>query len=285
MYMSTENNLYQAVLARRSVRRYEQRQLEASVLAQVRQVISEVKPLVPGNSFEVLLRDVAPGEDLVQTMGGYGRIVSPPHYLVPWSVGQEFVLTDQAYRVEQIVVRLTALGIGTCYVGSVGREDQVRARFGLPDEARSGAFLSFGYAASGRRGRAFNALMRRAAGATNKLPLERIFFHGTFDNPGAPPAELEPLIQAARHAPSAGNAQPWRLLWRAGTLYLFVQWENRKHGSKEYSLYDGGLCMSNVALALEALGMTGRWELPAGAELGWPDHPTDLEPLAKLLLT
>lgn len=282
--MPTESNLYQAILARRSVRRYEGRLLEASALEQVQQVISEVKPLVPGNSFEVLLRDVAPGEDLVQTMGGYGRIVSPPHYLVPFSLGKEFALIDQAYRVEQIAVRLAALGIGTCYVGSVGREDQVRARFGLPATARSGAFLSLGYAASGRRGRAFNALMRRAAGATNKLPLERIFFHETFDNPSAPPAELEPLLQAARHAPSAGNAQPWRLLWRAGTLYLFVQWENRRYGSQEYSLYDGGLCMSNVALALEALGMEGRWELLPDAENDLPEHPAELKALARLAL-
>jgi hypothetical protein len=203
---------------------------------------------------------------------------------VPWSAGQEFILIDQAYRVQQIAVHLTALGIGTCYVGSVGREDQVRARFGLPDEARSGAFLCFGYAASGRRGRAFNALMRRAAGATNKLPLERIFFHETFDDPCAPPAELEALLQAARHAPSAGNAQPWRLLWRAGALYLFVQWENRKYGSQEYSLYDGGLCMSNVALALEALGMAGGWELLPEGEKDLPEQPAELKALARLTL-
>jgi nitroreductase len=282
--MQTESNLYQAILARRSVRRYEKRRLDEDALAQVRQIIAEVRPLVPNNSFEVLLRDVAPDEDLVQTMGGYGRILSPPHYLVPFGLGEEFLLTDLAYRVEQIAVRLAALGIGTCYVGSMQREGEVRARFELPGEARSGAFLSLGYAASGRRGRAFNAFMRRAAGATDKLPLESIFFHDTFDNPGAPPAELEPLVQAARHAPSAGNAQPWRLLWRAGELYLFVQWENRKYGGKEYSLYDGGLCMSNVALALEALGMGGHWELLSGAEPDLPDHPADLQALARLAL-
>ncbi|MCP4517234.1 MAG: hypothetical protein GY824_18655, partial [Delftia sp.] len=183
-----------------------------------------------------------------------------------------------------IVVRLMALGIGTCYVGSIQREGEVRARFELPDEARSGSFLSFGYAASGRRGRAFNALVRRAAGATNKLPLARIAFHEGSDNPSAPPAELEQLLQAARHAPSAGNAQPWRLLWRAGTLYLFVQWESRKYGSKEYSLYDGGICMSNVTLALEALGMAGHWELLPDAEPDLPEHPADLKALARLAL-
>jgi nitroreductase len=290
--METKGDLYQAILTRRSVRRYEARRLDAETLAQAQEIASGVKPLVPGNRFEVLMRDVAPGEDLVQTMGGYGRLVSPPHYFVPYAVGERHVLTDLGYRVEQIVVRLTALGIGTCYVGSVGREEAVRALFELPDAARIGAFLSFGYPATGLGGRAVNAMARRAAGATNKLPVERIFFHEAFDQPATPPKELAPLVEAARLAPSAGNAQPWRLLWRdgtlppRGTLYLFVQRKGRYSTGElgAYRFYDGGICMGNMALALEALGMAGHWELPAGAEPGWPHHPADLEPLAKLVL-
>jgi nitroreductase len=289
--METRGDLYQAILARRSVRRYEARRLDAETLAQAQEIVSGVKPLVPGNRFEVLMRDVAPGEDMVQTMGGYGRLVSPPHYFVPYGVGETHVLTDLGYRVEQIVVRLTALGIATCYVGSVGREEAVRALFDLPDAARIGAFLSFGHPATGLRGRAVNTMVRRMAGATNKLPAERIFFHETFDQPATPPKDLAPLVEAARLAPSAGNAQPWRLLWHSGvlpstgTLYLFVQLKGRYStgGFGAYRFYDGGICMGNVALALEALGMAGHWELPAGAELDWPDHPADLEPLAKLL--
>jgi nitroreductase len=283
--MEARGDFYQAILARRSVRRYEARRLDAETLAQAQEIVSGVKPLVPGNRFEVLMRDVAPGEDLVQTMGGYGRLVSPPHYFVPYGVGETHVLTDLGYRVEQIVVRLTALGIATCYVGSVGREEAVCALFELPDAARIGAFLSFGYPATGLRGRAVNAMLRRAAGATNKLPVEHIFFHETFDNPATPPTELAQLVEAARLAPSAGNAQPWRLLWRDGTLSLFVQRKGRYSTGRfgAYRLYDGGICMGNVALALEALGMAGHWELPAGTEPGWPDHPSDLEPLAKLL--
>lgn len=286
--MKAGNNLYQAILARRSVRRYDKQRLDTETLAQVQTVISQVRPLTADNRFEVLARDVAPGEDLVQTMGGYGRIVSPPHYLVPYGVGETHLLADLGYRVEQIAVRLTALGIGTCYVGSLGREDMVRARFGLPGAARSGAFLSFGYPATGLGGRTLNAMIRRAAGATNKLPAERIFFHGTLDNPTLPPQGLAQLVDAARHAPSAGNAQPWRLLWREGVLYLFVQCKSRKYGvaglSSGYRLFDGGICMGNVALALEALGMAGHWELLAGTEPDLPDHPADLQPLAKLPL-
>lgn len=166
------NDLYQTILARRSVRRYAKRPLTGENLARVQAIISGVKPLVPDNRFEVLLRDVEPDENLVATLGAYGRIVSPPHYLVPYSVGEIHVLTDQGYRVEQIAVNLARMGIGSCFIGSLGREAEVRARFGLPETARIGAFLVFGYRTSRLAGRAFNASARWVVGATNKLPNE-----------------------------------------------------------------------------------------------------------------
>jgi nitroreductase len=283
--MST--NLYQAILDRHSVRRYESKPLGKSTLARVREVVSEAKPLVAGNCFEVQMQDVSPGEDLVSTLGAYGRIVTPPHYLVPAITGEQYLLEDLGYRVEQIAVRLTAFGVGTCYVGSLGREASVRARFALPGEARIGAFLVFGRPSAGLGGRLLNNLMRRGAGATNKLSMERIFFQDTFDSPSVPPAEIAPLLEAARHAPSAVNAQPWRFLWHGNSLYLFVKRSSLKYGAgatTEYRFYDGGICMANVALALEALGMEGQWRMVAEDAAWLPDHPASLQPVAELAL-
>lgn len=281
------DNLYRAILTRRSVRRYASQPLDAETLAQVETIIANVKPLVPDNRLQVLVRDVAPGEDLVGMLGGYGRIVSPPHYLVPFGIGEAHLLADQGHRVEQIAVRLTALGIGSCFIASLGREDQVRARFELPEKARIGAFLIFGYPVTSLGGRVFNTAARWVVGAANKLPAERIFFHETFADPTRPPAELADIMEAARSAPSAANAQPWRFLWRAGVLYIFVQRNNARYGTgpgAEYRFFDGGICMANVTLALEALGRAGRWEMLADMDPDLPDHPADLQPLAKLVL-
>jgi hypothetical protein len=76
-------------------------------------------------------------------------------------------------------------------------------------------------------------------------------------------------------------------LWRDGVLHLFVTARNRRYGDsqREYRLYDGGICMANISLALEALGMAGTWEV-LGPEysIGPPEQPDDLEPLARLVL-
>ena len=285
--MSSQEPLYQAILARRSVRRYEKKPLDEAILEQVQRIVFEAQPLIPDNRYWTEIRSVASDEDLAKALGGFGRIVTSPHYIVPSLTGKH-ALEDLGYRLEQVAVRLAGLGVGSCFIGALGREARVRARFALPTERRIGALLIFGSPSMASGDRAVNAVMRAAAGASNKMPVNRIFFQDTFANPAMPPAELALLLEAARNAPSARNAQPWRFLWRDGRLYLFVTRHNLKYPIRpyeEYCFYDGGICMGNITLAMEALGMEGHWEMYEGTEPGLPPHPTNLQPLARLVIT
>lgn len=281
-------DLYQAILARRSVRQYERQSLNEAMLAQVQAGISAVQPLVPENEFWAPQRDDVLRADLVSILGAYGYLVTPPHAIVPYAVGQVHVLEDLGYRTQQIVVHLTRLGIASCYIGTLTHENEARTRFSLPEGARIGALLVFGYAATGVGGRALNALVRTVAGATHRLPLERIFFEDDFQQPTSPSQWLQPVLEAARFAPSACNAQPWRFLWRGGQLHLFVTRHNRRYGkgtSQAYCLYDAGICMANVVLALQAFGVSARWSMYHPGEIDdVPTHPADLCPIARLKL-
>lgn len=279
--------LYQAILARRSVRRYDRARLEEATIARVREIAATVQPLVAGNRYDVLLGDVSAGRDLVTALGAYGRFVNPPHYLLPYALGEQHLLEDLGFRAEQVAVRMTMLGLGSCFIGCLGREAALRASFALPEGARVGALLIYGRPASALGARGINALLRAVLGATSKLPAERLFFRDTFATPAAPPRELAALIEAGRRAPSAVDAQPWRFLWRGGQLYLFVKRHNPRYGGgarQQCNLYDGGICMGNIALALQALGMDGQWLLCESQEPGIPEHPAELLPLARLTL-
>jgi nitroreductase len=278
-------DLYQAILARRSVRRYDKELLSATTLATIRQIIVEARPLVPENRFEVTVRDDVVRRDLVALLGAYGRLITPPHALVPSMAGESHVLEDLGYRVEQIVVRMTALGIGTCYIGTLADEDKARATLGLTGQVRIGALVAFGRPAMAPGGRAINTLIRSALGRNVRPDLARFFFQETFDNPIDPPEHLLPLIEAAACAPSACNAQPWRLLWRDGWLTLFVTRNNPRYGEgakERYCLYDAGIAMANISLAMESLGMLGQWQLLEAADPAIPAHPANLHPVATL---
>ncbi len=281
-------DLYQAILNRRSVRRYEDKPLDRQSLQMVDDIVDHAQPLVPENRFRVMRRDVVIGEDLIAAMGGYGRILTPPHYMVASAVGELTPLVDLGYRLEQMAVQMVQIGLSVCFIGSLGREGNVRVRFRLNNEARTGAFLIFGHAAQAKPDKAIDAMIRKASGGGTKLALQEIFYVDAFDRPSTPPRSLTRIIEAARRAPSANNVQPWRFLWKDERLYLFLQRQNPRYGNKaelqEYRYVDGGACMANVKMAAETLGLVEDWSLIRTSTVGVPEHPATLEPLAKLKL-
>ncbi len=166
-----ESPLYQAIMARRSVRRYATQPLPEAVLEQVRALADAVQPLVSANRFSMLLRSDLVQHNLVALLGAYGHLITPPHAMVPYLQGTVHPLTDLGYRVEQIVVRMTALGIATCYIGTLPQEERARQLLALPSDARIGALVVFGYAAETIGGRAFDGLVRSVLGRTGALLL------------------------------------------------------------------------------------------------------------------
>ncbi len=278
---------YETIVQRRSVRRYERTPLEAEVLQRVRDLVAAIQPLVAENVWRVRYADELAREDLSALLGAYGGILTPPHALVPYLVGERQPLVDLGYRAEQLAVGLQALGLASCFVGTLTREAPLLARLQLPAGAQIGALLVYGRESRSRLGQGVNRAMRAFAGATNKLPLQQLCYLESFERPGSPPEGMLPLLEAGRRAPSAVNAQPWRFLWREDVLHLFVQRHNARYGAgagQAYRYYDGGLCMANVMLALEARGMAGVWRLYGHDGVDAPPHPQALEPLAALEL-
>ncbi len=284
--VSETDGLYAALLNRRSVRRYDRQPLSEETLAAVRRWGTEASGLVAQNRYTLLVRDVVTGSDLVEALGAYGRMLSPPHFLVPYMVGEDHVLLDLGYRTQQLVIRMWEEGIGSCYIGALDRETTLRALFVLRRDARIAAAVIFGRPASSL-GRGINAVMRTAMGSTARLPVEKIFFNKSFSRSALPSRNLEPLITVARQTPSALNVQPWRFLWWKKQLWLFVRRKNPRYGAgdkQDYRYFDAGLCMANVTLALRALKREGAWSLLAKTESDLPPHPAELEPIAVLRL-
>jgi hypothetical protein len=278
-------DLYQAIINRHSTRRFREEPVEDEMLRKIDDITAHVQPLTAENRFRVMRRDVVSGEDLIAAMGGYGRVISPPHFIMGYIIGDRAPLVDLGFRMEQIAVHMVELGISTCFIGSLGRETDVRVRFHLNRDARTGAFLIFGYPAESITGRTLNAVIRTAARGSGKLAAGDIFHNGSFDHPGAPPKDLIKIIEAGCQAPSANNAQPCRLLWQEDTLYLFVKKENTRYGktvTQDYRYFDAGAYMANVSMAMGTQDMLGDWELLKTSNLGIPDHPESLEALAKL---
>lgn len=281
-----ETPLYQTLINRRSIRRFAPQKLSAEDRESVTCIIGETVPLLPQYDLDIHLRDIGDQLDLASLLGAYGRLVSPPHILLPVSPDAPLALVDQGYRMQQIVIRLYQRGLGSCYLGALKYLEAIRSQFNLPENTITGALLIFGYPSQSLTGRALNKVFHTAAGSDRRLPVDSLFFVDTFDNPSQPPEQFKQLIEAGRFAPSAVNAQPWRFLLSGRTLFLYITRENKKYSvsGKNYAFFDSGLCMANISLAMQALNLQGQWQLIEGSDKDVPDYPQDLIPLARLTI-
>ena len=285
--LSQNSEIYPYILSRHSIRSFEQRQLSLADQAHIKIILNNTKPLIPDNKFETVLKSKIKGEDLVEILGVYGRFIAPPYYLVPYIIGSNNALADLGYREEQIAVRLWSKGIGSCFIGCLSRQEKVRHLFQLPTEAQIAAFLVFGYPGGGFSFETITKATKSLIGKSGRKPVEDLFFYDSFENPVKPEGLWEKVVEAARFAPSAINAQPWRFLLRNREFYLFVLRNNRNYilpENQDYCFHDGGICMANIDLAVSSFGLQSQWQFLNG-KLDFNSHfPENLFPLAKLIL-
>jgi nitroreductase len=275
---ATDGGLFKALLERRSVRRYSKRPVEPEQLKAVAALVEAVEPLVVANEFRCQVRVIEGRSDLLaSSMGSYARIISAPCFVVPSISGDLRLMEDAGYRLEQLVVGLARLELGTCWVGALSNEGRVAQALGIRTGWRIPAVIVFGHPDLGFVGRNVNRLYRGVVGAPARLAFDKFVFAERFGQPATLGAQVTPVLEALRSSPSAGNSRPWRVILRGDELFYCVD-----SGAGFYRLYrndypllDGGIGMASVTLALRARGRPAFWNLidesPAlRAELGLP---------------
>jgi nitroreductase len=262
--MNGASELYDAILARRSVRRYEKRTVPIETLDAIRDYASHIEPLEPATPFSYSVLPVAQGDEITAAMGGYGKLVSAPHVIVPFIKDGPNALADFGFRIQQLVIYLTQLGLGSCWVGALTRKAALFAKYSVPAGMTTGAIIAFGYESRSRPGRLANRVLRGAIGASRKKPLEKFVWTGRFGEAAALTGFQTEVLEALRASPSTGNAQPWCAVLLGGVLYFSVREDARYYRLTDnvgYHLVDAGIGMADISLALRALGHPANWTL------------------------
>ena len=278
--------LYQTILSRRSIRKYRS-DVEAQILGQVQQACAVTFGLMPENQFTTSLQALRPDRDLTTLLGAYGRLVAPPYVVVPLITGTRNLMIDLGYRSEQIVIALTKLGLGTCFVGTLMHDEEARRIFQILPDQQHAAVIAFGHPEEKLSGVIHNRLIRALAGANSKLPADQLYYENLEESPLPPPPNWAPLIEAARTAPSAVNTQPWRFLGRGNHLYLFAVRHSPRYGKDSgvgYKFFDCGVCLANMHLAMQALDLHGSSRLCSEPDENLPAYPQQYQPIAEIIL-
>jgi hypothetical protein len=256
-------------------RRYSCRNYASAPLnAETQRAITDILRRLPAGPFQKTSRfalAAASEQDrsALRGLGTYGFIKNPPAFLIGASEDGPLCLEDFAYRFEQLILEMTGLGLGTCWLGGTFN----RSAFAQKIAAEKGEILpavsSLGFPSP--EDPQAGCLSGQMLPARERLAWETLFFDETFAAPLSAEASgaFTLPLQMVQAAPSASNKQPWRILKQGKRWHFYMQ---RSKGYRELALgrftgiadmqrIDMGIAMCHFELAVKERGLGGRWEI------------------------
>lgn len=213
-------DLYETILRRKSVRRFEARHIPREVLTNILEYAKGVEPL--DNSIEID----------VQIVECSKKMFSAPYYIVIFSDEKEGYGTNAGYIMQHIVMYLTSMGLGSCYQGmtnavakrnAVGRKRVIAVAFGYADEE----------------------LFRDPLEASRFTQREICIFKEE------PDANIYKIIEAVRMSPSSLNCQPWRMVVYKNYMHIFVI-KHKFKMSKLLNSINMGIALANIDMTVDS---------------------------------
>jgi len=171
-------------------------------------------------------------------MSKYSKVLAP-HYLAFTSEIKEGHLENIGFIGEEIVLKLTQLGIGTCWLGSAIKQDVFKAIVKVQDKQNFIILVAIGYPVE-----QLKLVENRKRLDKNKLII------------GAYEDLYDPIIQALIDAPSAVNSQPWKISISNNRFDLYLENRNilTKHMLKNMNHIDMGIGLNHLYNSASELG-------------------------------
>ena len=249
--------LYQAILDRKAIRQYQKEPLSNQLMEKIKTVSDNINSLKSKTKASFYFMDTPDKLDIVASMGGYGRILNAPHFVIPTIKETSQSLLELGFQTQQFVNLITSLGVSSCYIGALHRDkNNIYEKFEISKDKAIAAAVIFGN----------KNQTRKPTEPSLRKPLHEIFYQVDLDTPIIPDDPTwTKILNAARRAPSAGNAQPWRMIILDDELTIYADPQAyiplfRKAG-KTYAIHDIGILMANIHQATKSVDWECQWEL------------------------
>jgi len=191
---------------------------------------------------------------------------SAPHFIVATSEEKPLFMLNMGFRMEQMILRATQSGLGTCWIGGMFKEERISGFLRLEKSERIVALTPIGYPDTKITGKlAHDAIELGAAKFGRRKTLREIAFGTTWGKPlQSVGSELIEALECARLASSWANTQPWRFLVCQNEVVAVAQ-AKRRYGNiregKHYYRLDVGIAMAHFFLSAREMGGNGRWHV------------------------
>lgn len=194
-------------------------------------------------------------------IGTYGFILGARSYVVCVCRADRRNLIDVGYTFEDLVLFLTSLGLGTCWVGATFTRGRVTDDVQLDSGEIVPVITPIGYA--GRLRGPVDVILKPTYSRRSRRPWKQLFFDGDLRSPldETKAAPYETPLEMVRLAPSASNRQPWRIIREGGRFHFYLRHDRAYAGmySFDIQLIDIGIAMFHFEQTCLELGLPGSW--------------------------
>lgn len=239
-------NLYNIIEKRTSVRKYQSKDFNDITLDKVRSLLLCANPLYKdiGVRLELVHEDVKSVG--MGFLNGHVKIQAP-YCLAAVSEKRDGYMENIGFIQEQAVLELTAMGIGTCWLGTFNNE-LLRQLLKVNANEVITNVISMGYPEE----KSFrNGSFRKLVGSKRKKDTEITFYKewggNSSDFLDSNPL-LRKILQASILAPSGGNKQPVNVIFTDDSVHFFVKNKKDNVITNPWAAIDAGIFISHFYL-------------------------------------
>ena len=246
--------LYDAIFYRKSTKQYSQKKVKKELLEEVKNICSQITYL---NKELNIKAHVIDRGHLISFLMGKNCKVKSPHYIIITSDNGEDYLQNIGYAMEEVVLKLTSLGIATCWLECDIKREDILEFVDLKSEEDLDAneteeeniekeenlenpysIIAFGYPEEGEKlfKNNKNADRKRINHVCKKLD-----------------KSLEKIVEPLRLAPSMKNSQPWILYNKENNVHLYE--EKQKKNLSDTNKISMGIALRHFDIACKEFGV------------------------------
>ena len=250
--------IYDAIFFRKSTRKYSNKSVKDSLLEEVKSACSQITYL---NKDLKIKAHVVDRGYLVHFLMGQSCKVKAPHYIIVTSNHGNDYLQNIGFAMEEVVLKLTTLGLATCWLECNIKRDEILELVELDNQYEENdiaveveekekalneevnleqpyAIIAFGYPQE-------NEKLFRDNDDIDRNRIKHVC--KKLDK------SLEKIVEAVRWAPSMKNSQPWILYNNSNMIHLYE--EKQKKNLKDTNKISMGIALRHLDIACNKFGL------------------------------
>jgi len=205
--------------------------------------------------------DPYPGD--IKNLGTY-RMITGGRYFIAGTIKKNdkiYCLVDFGYVFEKIILLITDLGLGTCWLGGTFNRKGFSNKISLKKDEVMPGISPVGVISKKRNLK--DSIIRAFAGSNNRKAWDKLFFNNSFLNPlkESDSGSYKVPLEMVRIGPSASNLQPWRIMRENKNVFHFFVHRSRRPGYLNLQYIDLGISLCHFELAVSELNLKGKWEV------------------------